>query len=65
MLTALTAAGGVDETGELPPILLLPQAGSYVGPRAEPGPTITHQYLLDDDENVPPIYRYAGAVDGG
>ncbi|SIR90600.1 hypothetical protein [Micromonospora avicenniae] len=50
----------VDETGTLPQVVQLLQAGFYLGVADNPSQPIEHQYVHDEAETCPPVYRYAG-----
>ncbi|MBQ0896220.1 hypothetical protein KBX37_24520 [Micromonospora sp. U56] len=54
----------VDETGAPPRTLLLTQSGYYIGAADQPNQPVEHQYVRDELEDLPPVYRYVGRDDG-
>lgn len=49
--------------GGLPPVVMLPQTGVYVGSGDVPAPAVEHRYVLAADASLEVIYRYAGSVE--
>ena len=57
MLVEATAEGG------LPRVVLLDQAGSFVGGADKPAPRAVHSYVRDQDLDGLATYRYVGVSD--
>jgi hypothetical protein len=50
-----------DEGGALPQVLVLPQAGFYLGCDDDAAPGVDHLYQRVDDVDGRPVYQYQGA----
>jgi hypothetical protein len=53
----------IDEAGAVPPSVVLPQSGAYVGVRDHPSPAVRHRYVRGEDVDDLPVFRYAGPLD--
>ncbi|MEV1320089.1 hypothetical protein AB0J14_28890 [Micromonospora arborensis] len=52
----------VDEGGSLPQLIILLQAGAYLGARDQPSPPVQYRYRRCDSGDDPPTFRYDGLL---